>query len=102
MTMAPDMRVTLRLPTGMLFEGQATHLGAVAPNGAFGIMPNHIDVVTALVPSGVRSRGPKPVPPVVTMRPWKSAASRRNVVATGSAPSSVTTRSTTFHPALSK
>jgi F-type H+-transporting ATPase subunit epsilon len=51
MTMAPDMRVTLRLPTRILFEGQATHLSAVAPNGAFGILPNHIDFVTALVPS---------------------------------------------------
>ncbi len=51
MSMASDMTVTLRLPTHTLFEGQATRLAAVAPNGAFGILPNHVDFVTALVPS---------------------------------------------------
>ena len=51
MSMAPDMTVTLRLPTQTLFEAQATRLTAVAANGAFGIWPNHIDFVTALVPS---------------------------------------------------
>lgn len=51
MTFAPDMSVTLRLPTHTLFEGQVTRLTAVAPNGAFGILPNHVDFVTALVPS---------------------------------------------------
>lgn len=51
MTMAQDMTVTLRLPTRTLFEGQATRITAVAPNGAFGMLPNHIDFVTAIVPS---------------------------------------------------
>lgn len=51
MTMATDMRITLRLPTRKLFEGRATKLTAVAQNGAFGMLPNHIDFVTALVPS---------------------------------------------------
>ena len=51
MTMAPDMRVTLRLPTRTLFEGQATRLTAVAPNGAFGILSNHVDYVTPIMPS---------------------------------------------------
>lgn len=51
MTMASDMTVTLILPTRPLFEGQATRLTAVAPNGAFGILPNHVDFVTAIVPS---------------------------------------------------
>jgi F-type H+-transporting ATPase subunit epsilon len=51
MSMAPDMSVTLRLPTHTLFEVRATRLSAVAPNGAFGILPNHVDFVTALVPS---------------------------------------------------
>ncbi len=51
MIMASDMTVILRLPTRTLFEGQATRMTAVAPNGAFGILPNHIDFVTALVPS---------------------------------------------------
>ena len=51
MTIAADMKVTVRLPTRVLFEGQATRLTAVAQNGAFGILPNHTDFVTALVPS---------------------------------------------------
>lgn len=51
MSIATEMKVTLRLPTRILFEGQATRLTAVAQNGAFGILPNHTDFVTALVPS---------------------------------------------------
>lgn len=51
MSMAPDMHVILRLPTRTLFEGRALRLRAVAPTGAFGILPNHVDFVTALVPS---------------------------------------------------
>ena len=51
MSIAADMRVTLLLPTRTLFDGRATQLAAVAQNGAFGILPNHTDFVTALVPS---------------------------------------------------
>lgn len=51
MSLADAMQVTLRLPTRTLFEGAAQRLFAVAENGAFGILPNHIDFVTALVPS---------------------------------------------------
>jgi len=51
MTFSSDMKVTVRLPTRILFEGQATRLTAVAQDGAFGILPNHTDFVTALVPS---------------------------------------------------
>lgn len=51
MNMASNMHVTLRLPARTLFEGPATRLTAVARNGGFGILPNHIDFVTALVPS---------------------------------------------------
>lgn len=51
MSMASDMTVTLQLPTRTLFEGRATRMTAVAPNGSFGIWPNHVDFVTALVPS---------------------------------------------------
>ena len=56
MSIATDMSVTLRLPTRTLFEGRAERITAVAPNGAFGILPNHIDFVTALVPSVVTLR----------------------------------------------
>ncbi|MCY0096779.1 ATPase [Hoeflea ulvae] len=51
MSMASEMHVILRLPDRMLFQGRATSVTAVAPNGAFGIWPNHVDFVTALVPS---------------------------------------------------
>lgn len=45
------MQVTLRLPTRTLFSGTAKKIYAVAENGAFGMLPNHTDFVTALVPS---------------------------------------------------
>ena len=51
MSMAADMQVTLRLPTRTLFAGRAIELAAVEQDGAFGMLPNHTDFVTALVPS---------------------------------------------------
>lgn len=51
MSMAADMTVSLLLPDSPLFEGRATAMTAVAQNGSFGILPNHVDFVTALVPS---------------------------------------------------
>lgn len=45
------MQVSLRLPTRTLYEGAVARLFAVANNGAFGMLPNHVDFVTALVPS---------------------------------------------------
>ncbi|HNP64855.1 MAG TPA: F0F1 ATP synthase subunit epsilon [Woeseiaceae bacterium] len=51
MSLSDSMQITLRLPTRVLFDGTARRLFAVAENGAFGMLPNHIDFVTALVPS---------------------------------------------------
>lgn len=51
MTLQAHMKVALRLPDRTLFAGDALKLNAVAANGAFGILPNHVDFVTALVPS---------------------------------------------------
>lgn len=51
MSVANAMQVTLRLPTRTLFEGQIRHLFAVGENGAFGMLPNHVDFVSALIPS---------------------------------------------------
>lgn len=51
MSMAADMNVSVQLPDRLLFEGKAVALTAVAQNGSFGLLPNHIDFVTALVPS---------------------------------------------------
>ena len=57
MSMATDMNVSVQLPDRLLFEGKAVALTAVAPNGSFGLLPNHIDFVTALVPSVLLLRG---------------------------------------------
>ncbi|WP_289041134.1 ATPase [uncultured Aliiroseovarius sp.] len=51
MNMASDMHVYLRLPSTVLFDGVATRLRGEAADGGFGILPNHVDFVTALVPS---------------------------------------------------
>lgn len=51
MSLADVMQVALRLPTRTLFEGSVQRLFATAENGAFGMLPNHTDFVTALVPS---------------------------------------------------
>ncbi|MDB9539611.1 F0F1 ATP synthase subunit epsilon [Anabaenopsis arnoldii] len=45
------MKIKILLPTKILLEEPATKINAEAENGAFGILPNHIDFVTALVPS---------------------------------------------------
>ena len=51
MSLAGHMHVSLRLPTRLLHEGAALKLFAVAENGAFGMLPNHADHVSSLVPS---------------------------------------------------
>ncbi|ABV92184.1 ATP synthase F1, epsilon subunit [Dinoroseobacter shibae DFL 12 = DSM 16493] len=51
MTMATEMRVYLRLPSRIMFDGSAVRLRGEAPNGSFGILPNHVDLVTPLVSS---------------------------------------------------
>ena len=51
MNVATQMQIHLRLPTAVLFSGAATKLNGVAADGAFGILPNHVDFVTVLVPS---------------------------------------------------
>ncbi len=58
MTTASEMHVYLRLPSKVLFEGPAVRLRGDAPCGGFGVLPNHIDFVTALVPSVLLVRQP--------------------------------------------
>ncbi len=53
---------------------------------------------TAFVASGVTSRGPNPVPPVVTTSPW-TAASSRNARSISARSSGTTTRLLTSNPA---
>ena len=45
------LQVELRLPTRCLFSGTAVKVFATAANGAFTLLVNHTDFVTALVPS---------------------------------------------------
>lgn len=45
------MQVNLRLPTRLLFSGEAQKVFAEAENGAFAMLPKHTDFVTALLPS---------------------------------------------------
>lgn len=51
MTIATQMQVGIRAPYGTLFDGAATRLSAEGQGGGFGILPNHTDFVSALVPS---------------------------------------------------
>lgn len=51
MSTMTQMQVEIRVPGGTLFKGAASRLGAVGQAGSFGILPNHVDFVNALVPS---------------------------------------------------
>jgi len=44
------MRLKVLLPTEILLDEAANKITAEAQNGSFGILPRHIDFVTALVP----------------------------------------------------
>lgn len=51
MSFASLMHVSLRLPTRLLYAGEAQKVFAVAEYGAFALLPNHADHVASLVPS---------------------------------------------------
>ncbi|NQW10177.1 MAG: F0F1 ATP synthase subunit epsilon [Alphaproteobacteria bacterium] len=42
--------MTVRLPTGVFCQSPVTRLVVQAENGSFGVLPNHVDFVAALVP----------------------------------------------------
>ena len=44
------MRLRILLPTLVLVDASVSKVVAEAENGSFGLLPRHIDVVTALVP----------------------------------------------------
>jgi F-type H+-transporting ATPase subunit epsilon len=44
------MRLTVRLPAQILLDEEVDRVKAEAENGWFGLLPRHIDFVTALVP----------------------------------------------------
>lgn len=45
------MKLTVWLPSEVLLEEEVVRIQAQAENGWFGILPKHVDTVTALVPS---------------------------------------------------
>ena len=45
------MKLTVWLPSEVLLEQEVVRIQAQAENGWFGILPKHVDTVTALVPS---------------------------------------------------
>jgi len=48
--MTTSMKLKVRLPAEILFEEEVSRIRAEAENGWFGLLPRHIDFVTALVP----------------------------------------------------
>jgi len=44
------MQLTITAPDRSVLEAKADFIQAEAPNGHFGLLPNHIDFVTTLVP----------------------------------------------------
>src|SRR5580693_3370209 len=48
--MASTFPFRLVTPTGIVFEGDAAEVSAVGPLGEFGVLPEHINFITSLVP----------------------------------------------------
>jgi F-type H+-transporting ATPase subunit epsilon len=48
------MTLTVRLPAEVLFREKVSRIKAEAENGWFGLLPKHVDFVTALVPGVLR------------------------------------------------
>lgn len=55
------MKLTVWLPTEVLLEEDVSRIKAEAENGWFGLLPRHVDFVTALVP-GVMTLEPRGKP----------------------------------------
>jgi len=56
--MASTFPFRLLTPTGIVFEGDAAEVSAVGPLGEFGVLPEHINFITSLVPGVVEARLP--------------------------------------------
>ncbi len=55
---SPNMTLKVLLPTEVLLEQEVFRINAEAENGWFGMLPRHIDFVTALVPGVMRFQSP--------------------------------------------
>ena len=56
--MATTFPVKLVTPTGIVFEGDAKEVSAIGPLGEFGVLPDHINFITSLVPGILEVRLP--------------------------------------------
>jgi F-type H+-transporting ATPase subunit epsilon len=54
--MATTFAFKLVTPTGVLFDGQAEQVNAVNPLGEFGVLADHTNFITALVPGLLTAR----------------------------------------------
>ena len=48
--MATEFQLRLVTPTGVVFDGAVQQVDAVNPLGEFGVLADHVDYITALVP----------------------------------------------------
>src|ERR1700732_2476271 len=56
--MAETFPLQLVTPTGIAFEGEVEEVTAWNPIGQFGVLPNHINFITSLVPGVVEIKLP--------------------------------------------
>ena len=56
--MATTFPFHLVTPTGIVFEGDALEVSAIGPLGGFGVLPEHINFITSLVPGILEARLP--------------------------------------------
>ena len=56
--MAATFKVRLLTPTGIVFEGDVEEVSAIGPLGEFGVLPDHINFITSLVPGVLEARLP--------------------------------------------
>ncbi len=56
--MASTFKFRLVTPTGIVFEGDAAEVSAAGPLGEFGILPEHINFITSLVPGVLEAQLP--------------------------------------------
>src|SRR6266436_6652905 len=56
--MASTFPFRLLTPTGIVFEGDAAEISAIGPLGEFGVLPEHINFITSLVPGVLEAQLP--------------------------------------------
>ena len=54
--MASTFQVRIVTPTGVVYEGEVEQVSAVGPLGEFGVLAEHINFITSLVPGILEAR----------------------------------------------